>query len=38
MRIISCAQATQALQLLRQNGSRFPLDECEKRLAVWLNL
>ncbi len=38
LRAIAAVQAAQALQLMRQEGSRFPTHECEKRLAAWIKI
>lgn len=35
LKIISPLQATEALQLLYQQGSRLPIDECTYRLKYW---
>jgi uncharacterized protein YacL len=36
--IISGSKAAEALTLMCDNGSRFPQDECNKRLREWLSL
>ncbi len=37
LEIISLAQATEALNLMREKGSRLPQTECDKRLKNWQN-
>ncbi|HEU5230915.1 MAG TPA: hypothetical protein VFU49_24040, partial [Ktedonobacteraceae bacterium] len=38
LNIIDPMRATIALQLMREQGSRFPEDECHQRFRAWCDL